>query len=51
MIIYQAKDLVFEIYLNLIRRVEVYKEQNNNINIDSIFYTEGAVSENNGNWL
>ena len=40
MIIYQAKELVFKIDLNLIRRVEVYKEQNNNINIDVIYYIE-----------
>jgi hypothetical protein len=42
MIIYQAKELVFKIDLNLIRRVEVYKEQNNNVNIDLIYYTEGV---------
>ena len=40
MIIYQTKELVFKIDLNLIRRVEVYKEQNNNVNIDLIYYTE-----------
>ena len=42
-IIYHAKELVFKIYLNLIRRAEVYKEQNNNnnVNIDLIYDTEG----------
>ena len=47
MIIYQAKELVFKIYLNLIRRVGVYKEQNNNINIDLIYYTEGGRTPQN----
>ena len=42
MIIYQTKELVFKIDLNLIRRVEVYKKQNNNANIDLIYYTEGG---------
>ena len=37
MIVYQAKELVFKIDLNLIRRVEVYKEPNNT-NYDLIFY-------------
>ena len=37
MIVYQAKELVFKIDLNLIRRVEVYKEPNNT-NFDLIFY-------------
>ena len=45
MIIYQAKELVFKIDLNLIRRVEVYKEQNNNINIDLIFYLQNNVKK------
>ena len=38
MIFYQAKELVFKIDLSLITRIEVYKKQNNNINIDLIFY-------------
>ena len=37
MIVYQASELVFKIDLNLIRRVEVYKEPNNT-NFDLIFY-------------
>ena len=37
MIVYQAKEIVFKIDLNLIRRVEVHKEPNNT-NIDLIFY-------------
>ena len=37
MIIYQTKELVFKIDLNLIKRVEVYKKQNNNVNIDLIY--------------
>ena len=36
-IIYQAKELIFKIDLKLIRRIEVYKEQNNNVNIDLIY--------------
>ena len=39
MIVYQAKELVFKIDLDLIRRVEVHKEPNN-LNIDLIFYLE-----------
>ena len=39
MVVYQAKELVFEIELNLIRRVEVHKEPNN-INVDLIFYLD-----------
>ena len=37
MIVYQAKELVFKIDLNLIRKVEVHKEPNNT-NFDLIFY-------------
>ena len=37
MIIYQTKELVFKIDLNLIRIIEVYTEQNNNANIDLIY--------------
>ena len=36
-IIYQAKELIFKIDFKLIRRIEVYKEQNNNVNIDLIY--------------
>ena len=39
MIVYQAKELVFKIDLNLIRRVEVHKEPNN-VDIDLIFYLQ-----------
>ena len=39
MIVYQAKELVFEIELETIQRVEVHKEPNNT-NIDLIFYLE-----------
>jgi hypothetical protein len=39
MIVYQAKELVFKLSLDLIDRVEVHKEPNNS-NIDLIFYLE-----------
>ena len=39
MIVYQAKELVFKIGLDLIKRVEVHKEPNN-VNVDLIFYLE-----------
>lgn len=39
MIVYQAKELVFELELNVIRRVEVHKEPNST-NINLIFYLE-----------
>jgi hypothetical protein len=42
LIVYQAKELVFEIELNEIRRVEVHKEPNNT-NIDLIFYLENNL--------
>ena len=39
MIVYQAKELVFKIRVDSIRRVEVHKEPNNT-NIDLIFYLQ-----------
>ena len=44
MIVYQAKELVFEIQLDSIKKVEVHQEPNNT-NIDLIFYLKNDTKE------
>ncbi len=44
MIVYQANELVFEIQLDSIKRVEVHQEPNNT-NIDLIFYLKNDTKE------
>ena len=44
MIVFQAKELVFKIGLDLIKRVEVHKEPNN-VNVDLIFYLENNTKK------
>ena len=44
MIVYEAKEIVFKLDLDLIKKVEVHKEPNN-INIDLIFYLKNDTKQ------
>ena len=44
MVVYQAKELVFQIWLNQIKKVEVHQERNNN-NVSIIFYLKNKTRE------
>ena len=44
MVVYEAKEIVFKLGLELIKKVEVHKEPNN-INVDLIFYLKDGTKE------